>query len=92
MKPKQLAHVLVKVLGLSLCAHGIPALLGICVSGIMLLIQAMRDGNPSTVNHYPYLSYSMVYWLAPLLEFAIGAYLLLRAGRVVEKMFSEEIE
>jgi hypothetical protein len=55
VKPKQLANVLVKILGLSLCAHGVPALLGVVFGGFYLLIQAMHDGNPNTVNHYSYI-------------------------------------
>jgi hypothetical protein len=36
MKPKQLANVLIKILGLSLIAHGIPALLMAPSAGLNL--------------------------------------------------------
>jgi len=92
MKPKQLANVLTRILGLSLCAHGIPALLGIVATGIGILIQTMHDGNPNSTNHYSYLGYSMLYWLSPVVEFAIGIYLIIRSRRVVEKLFKDEAE
>jgi hypothetical protein len=92
MKPKQLANVLIKILGLSLCAHGVPALFGVVASGIYLLIQAMHDGNPNSVNHYSYMGYSIFYWLSPVVEFAIGIYLIARSRQLVEKLFKDEIE
>jgi len=92
MKPKQLANVLIKILGLSLCAHGIPALVGIGIGGISLLIQAMHDGSANNVNHYSYLGYSLFYWLSPVVEFAIGIYLIARSRQLVEKLFKDEAE
>jgi len=92
MKPKQLANVLIKILGLSLCAHGIPALVGVIIGGLYLLIQAMHDGSANSVNHYSYVGYSMFYWLSPVVEFAIGIYLVVRSRQLVEKLFKDEAE
>jgi hypothetical protein len=90
MNPKQLANVLIKILGLSLCAHGIPALLGIVVSGIQLLIQAMHDGNPNSVTHYSYMGCPVLYWLSPVIEVALGIYLIVRSRSLTEKLFKDE--
>ncbi len=92
MKPKQLANVLIRVLGLSLIVHGIPALIGVLVAGVALLIQAMHDGNPNSVNHYSSMGYSMVYWLTPVAEFAIGFYLIARSRQLTERLFKDEAE
>ena len=95
MKPKQLANVLTRILGLSLCAHGIPGLLGIIASGVYLLIQRMHDGIPNGVDHYNYASYTLFYWVSrfsPVVEFAIGIYLILRSRQLVEKLFKDEAE
>jgi hypothetical protein len=92
MKPKQLANVLVKILGLSLCAHSIPSLLGVVVSGISLLLQTMYDGGSNSMNRPFYMGYSPVYWLSPVVEVAIGIYLLARSRQLVEKLFKDEAE
>jgi hypothetical protein len=92
MKPKQLANVLIRILGLSLVVHGIPALIGVLTSGLVLLIQAMHDGNPNSLNHYSYMSYSMIYWLTPVAEFAIGFYLIARSRQLTERLFKDEAE
>jgi multisubunit Na+/H+ antiporter MnhC subunit len=92
MKPKQLANVLTRILGLSLCAHGVPALIMVAVRSIALLVQRMHDGNPNFSNHYPYMGYPMVYYITPVVEFAIGIYLILRSRLIVEKLFKDEAE
>ena len=92
MKPKQLANVLIRILGLSLIAHGLPALIGVLTSGIVLVIQAMHDGNPNSVNHYSYMGYSLFYWLSPVLEFAVGFYLIARSRQLTERLFKDEAE
>ena len=92
MKPKQLANVLTRILGLSLCAHGIPSIIMAAVGGILLLIGRMQDGNPNITNHYSYMGYSMLYSLSTVFEFAIGIYLIVRSRQLVEKLFKDEAE
>ncbi len=92
MKPKQLANVLIRILGLSLIIHGIPALIAVLTSGLVLLIQAMHDGNANSVNHVSYMSYSMIYWLSPVAEFALGFYLIARSRQLTERLFKDEAE
>lgn len=74
-----------------MCARH-PALLGIAASGIYLLIQAMHDGNSNAANHYSDMSYSLLYWLAPIVEFTIGIYLIVCIWQLVEKLFKDEAE
>jgi hypothetical protein len=92
MKPKQLANVLTRILGLSLCAHGLPSLLGAIASSTVFLVQRMNDGNPNIVNHYSYVNYPTLYWVSPAIEFAIGIYLIFRSRQLVEKLFKDEAE
>ena len=92
MKPKQLANVLIRILGLSLVVRGIPALIGILVAGVAFLIQAMHDGNTNSVNHVSYMGYSMIYWLTPIAEFALGFYLICQSRQLTERLFKDEAE
>jgi hypothetical protein len=48
--------------------------------------------NSNAVNHYSYMSYSLLYWLAPIVEFTIGIYLIARSRQLVEKLFKDEVE
>jgi hypothetical protein len=95
MKPKQLANVLTRILGLSLCAQGIPGLLGTIATGFYLLVQRMHDGIPNSVDHYNNAIYTLLYWvtrLTPVVEFAVGIGLIVRSRFIVEKLFQDEAE
>jgi len=92
MKSKQLADVLIKILGLSLCVHSIPASLEIAISGIQLLIQAMHNGSEYTVNRFPYFTSPAIYWISAVVEVAIGIYLIVRSRKIAEFLFKNEDE
>lgn len=90
MKPKQLANVLVRVLGLSLCAHAVPGVIVAVVNGAAQLIQAMHDGGG--YGHNSNLTLTLAYWLSSFAEFAIGLFLIFRSRLAVEKLFKDERE
>jgi hypothetical protein len=92
MKPKQLANILTRILGLSFCAHGIPTVISAIIFGIGLLVQNLHDGNQSGTNHTYYAGASMIYWVSSLLEFATGIYLIVRSRWLVDKLFKDEVE
>jgi uncharacterized membrane protein len=48
MNQKQLANVLIKILGLSICIHGFPAFVAAAIGGVESLIRAMQDGHQNT--------------------------------------------
>lgn len=80
MKPKQLANVLIKILGLSLVAHGIPGLL----NGIIGWLQFTSDMGRN--SHF---------WLIVLLDlvpFVVGFALIAGSRWFVEKLFKDEAE
>jgi hypothetical protein len=90
MSQKQLANVLTKILGLSFCAHGIPAVFAAIIAGAISLIQAMRN-QPGAHNPY-WWDYSMTYWITSLIEFATGIYLIIRSGWLTDKLFKAKSE
>jgi hypothetical protein len=51
----------------------------------------MHGGNGLSTEH-SYLSYSMFYFITPVIEFAVGIYLITRSRQIVEKLFKDEAE
>jgi len=82
MKPKQLAAVLIKVLGLSLCAHSLSTVIA-SVIGFPFTIGLASGGSRMILS---YLT-SMVYGIVP---FAIGLWLILGTKWFVERLFTDE--
>ena len=86
MKPKQLANILIRILGLSLIAHGIPGF----INGIINWLQFAGD-NPfsSGVGRYSH------YWLIVILDlipFAVGICLIAGSRWFTDKLFQDEVE
>jgi uncharacterized membrane protein HdeD (DUF308 family) len=77
MKPKQLAIVLVKILGLSMCAHGIPTIIDYLTFGT------------SGIRNAPVMLLQIIMGLVP---FAVGIFLIVRSRWLVEKLFKDEVE
>lgn len=86
MKPKQLASVLIKILGLSLIAHGIPGF----INGIINWLQFFGDNPmPGGMGRYSH------YWLIVVLDlipFAVGICLIACSRRFTDKLFQDEAE
>ncbi len=86
MKPRQLANVLIKILGLSLCAHGItPAIqLFMQIFGPDLSFQMPRT-MPSLMSgsFQPYL-------LTNVLPIGIGLILIVMSKSIAAFLFSDE--
>jgi hypothetical protein len=83
MKPKQLANVLIKILGLSVIAHGIPSL----VNGLFALLQITTDNSMYARNYR--FGQIVAFELIPL---AIGIGLILGSRWLVEILFKDEAE
>ncbi len=81
MKPKQLANVLIKILGLSMCAHGLPSLMVSLIYGV---------GAPISGHEYIYAMFPQL--IMGLVPVAIGIFLIVRSRWVTEKLFSDEAE
>jgi len=79
MNTKQLAHVLTKILGLSVVVHAIPTL----VTGIFNT--ARRSGFGPQNEYWFYL-------VPPLILMVIGIYLIIKSRDVVECLFKGEAE
>jgi hypothetical protein len=80
MKPKQLANVLIRILGLSMVAHSFVPILNV-VAGL--------SSTPIWFSNRPSLWYYLVTTLIPT---AIGIFLMLKSRLIVEKLFKDEAE
>jgi hypothetical protein len=91
MKPKQLANVLIKVLGLSVCVRGFPAIVAAVVGAVEVLIRGMQDGH-SSMGQFPIWTYSMTYLIQSLIEFIAGILLIGYSRWLTDKLFKDEAE
>ena len=89
MNQKQLANVLIKILGLWICVHSFPAFIAASIGGLESLIQAMRDGHQNSPN-FPYWTYSLTYLIQSVIEFAAGVFLMARSRWLTGKLFNDE--
>ena len=82
MKTKSLANILIKILGLSVLVHAIPAI----VSGLLPMFQAMgAHGNFYSNNYW-------LYPLSPAVSVAIGIFLIVKSREVMAFLFQDENE
>jgi uncharacterized membrane protein HdeD (DUF308 family) len=82
MKTKQLANILIKILGLSVLAHGIPSIL----NGLSTMFQAFGSHG----NYYS--NYFWVYPLSSVVSVVIGIYLIVKSRDVAAFLFKDEDE
>jgi hypothetical protein len=79
MKPKQLADVLIKILGLSVCVQSVLHL----VSGVLVVIATNSNfGGPALWSNF----------LTGLILAAIGSYLIVRSRNVAGCLLAREEE
>jgi hypothetical protein len=79
MNSKQLANVLLKILGLSVCIHSVPSL----VSGLFFLVMAQGPGSHGVTWAYPGSTVLLV---------VIGVYLVVKSRTVTEMLFEGDDE
>ena len=89
MNQKQLANVLIKILGLSICVHAFPAFTLALISAVEALIHAMQDGHPNA-SQFPMWTYSLSYLIQSAVEFIAGILFIIKSRWLVEKLFKEE--
>ena len=77
MKTKQLANVLIKILGLSVCVHSVPGV----ISGLFSVARAKGGHVPGEYWFYP---------LPSLVSLAIGVYLIAMSWKVAAFLFKGE--
>ncbi len=85
MKPKQLANVLIKILGLSVVVRAVPTL----IDGIVNLAVAIRGGPPRVVTM------SGAYWsyaATNVFLIIIGIFLISNSRKIAEFLFKGEDE
>ena len=82
MKTKQLANILIKILGLDVLVHGIPSI----ISGLLPVFQAMSSPGNVYWNHY------WIYPLSAAVSVVIGIYLVIKSRDVAAFLFKNEDE
>jgi len=87
MNQKQLANVLIKILGLSTCTRIIPS----------IFLNIINRFKPSETIYYPSenMQFNHAYLATALLNlfpFAIGIFLIIRSRWLVDKLFKDETE
>jgi hypothetical protein len=86
MTQKQLANVLVKILGLSFFMRGIPEL----ITGVLNFSAWAGIASNSVASHsYPNFMFYSGTLIAGLAQLAIGIFLIIRSHCVVEKLFKD---
>jgi len=85
MNSKQLANVLIKILGLSICVHGIPTLI---VGLIYVTELPFFGGLANGVRSNLYMGSTQI--IMGLVPFAIGIYLVIRSRWLTDKLFKDE--
>lgn len=83
MKSKQLANVLIKMLGLSVCLYAIPS----CISGILEGVVHLKD-SPHWLAIIPLVSYS----IGAAIQAAVGLVIIAKSQTVAGWMFKNEDE
>ena len=79
MKTKQLANVLIKILGLSVVLHSVPAI----ITGLFNIVRATGRGSPGDYWFYPVSSVVLL---------ALGICLVVKSRCVTELLFKGEDE
>lgn len=83
MNKKQLADVLIKILGLSLCAHS-------ATSVFIAVIGALRIGEVGFATFPRSFPAYLTALVVALLPFVIGVYFILQSRQVTDKLFKDE--
>lgn len=89
MNQKQLANVLIKILGLSICIHGFPAFVAAAIGAVEALIRGMQDSHQNT-GQFPVWTYSVTYLIQSVVEFIAGIFLIVRSRWLTDKLFIKD--
>jgi hypothetical protein len=81
---KQLANVLIKVLGLSVCLQGIPSFVAGFLRGFLSALHSEPTRRASASD------YSWTYAVGSAVYLAIGIFLILRSRYIAGKLFKNE--
>ena len=85
MKSKQLANVLIKILGLSICLHGVPSFVAGFVQGFLSGMAHSGGAGPASGP-----SSSSAYIIGALVELALGIILIMKSKALSEILLKGE--
>ena len=83
MKSRQLANVLIKVLGLSICLYAIPE----CVSGILIAMSPLGPSKWDTT-----IIRTVFYAAGAGVQAAVGVFIIIKSQKIAEFWFKNEDE
>jgi hypothetical protein len=83
MKSKQLANVLIKILGLWVCLDAIPN----CISGILFGVSQLKD-SPKWIAVIPMVSYA----IGAAVQAVVGVVIIAKSEKIAGWMFKSDDE
>jgi len=83
MKTKQLANVLIKLLGIYFCLEGIPSV----ISGVLMGLLGLFSSGPAK-----YSTYEWTYAIGGGIQFVVGLFLVVKSRKIAEYLFKAEDE
>lgn len=87
MKPKQLANVLIKILGLSICIHGIPSFVTGFLRGFLSGLTSSGSARTATSS-----GSSSALVIGALVELALGIILIVKSRALTNLLLKGEDE
>jgi hypothetical protein len=92
MKPKQLANVLIKILGISVFLYAIPSFFsGVFIELFGFVFGLASSGRSSSASSYS-LAYPLGYGLSAVVSIAIAIFLIVKSRKIAEFLFRGEDE
>jgi hypothetical protein len=82
MKSKQLANVLIKMLGLSVCLYAVPSI----ISGILFSVAHLSKDFPALSDFIPLVSYG----IGAAVQAVVGLILIAKSQKIAGWMFRDE--
>jgi hypothetical protein len=93
MKSKQLANVLIKVLGLSMCLYQIPSFFSdILMVLTPLWVSPSGSSDPHSIYIYQAIANAFSFAVHGILEFGLGIFVIIRSRMISEFLFKNEEE
>ena len=90
MKSKQLANVLIKILGISVILHAMPSFLtGLFAELLGFFSGLASSATRSSDSSYP-LTYPMASGLAGMVSIAIAIVLIVKSRKIAQYLFSDD--
>jgi hypothetical protein len=89
MKPKQLANVLIKILGISVIVHAMPSFLTGLFAELLGFFSGLASSATRSSGSYS-LTFPFASGLAGIVSIAIAIVLIVKSRKIAEYLFSDD--